>query len=195
MSDRIIITGNIGSGKSKVTEIFSDNGYMVISADEISAKILKRYQQEISKMFSIRPMMFDSFKTELGQMVFTDDTVKYALEDFMLPKINGEIDFTTELFDIQNTKYVVEMPTFFETRGLRNHEGVIIINVVADKAVRIKRIMNRNKHLSIQDVLDRMGAQLAPDLKRRWSFVTIDNSGNVKTLERKVENFIKLMNS
>lgn len=188
MDKRIIITGNIGSGKSTVTKILEELGYKVISADEESAKILRANQKEVSKLFNIRPMSFDSFKKELSSRVFSNSAVKKDLEDYILPIINKEVDIISTDYERRGIQFVTELPTLFETRGLKRYDDLYIVNVIADKALRVQRIMERNKHLSIQDTLDRMKAQIEPSLKEEFSSVTLDNSSNYDTLKEKVIN-------
>jgi dephospho-CoA kinase len=194
MKKRIVVTGNIGTGKSTVTEILAEKGYKVISADFISSLILKDNQEEVSKMFGIRPIQFDSFKKELSNLVFSDKDSRVKLEEFMLPKINEDIDTLSNIFYSNRTPFIIEMPTFFESRGLKKHEDFYVINVVADKALRVQRIMERNKHLSIQDTLDRMKVQINPELKAEYSEVTLDNSGSYEELRESVFNMESSLN-
>lgn len=187
---RIIITGNIGSGKSAATNIFKASGYKVISADKVSAKLLKEKQKEISKLFNIRPMKFINFKKELGQLIFNNRTIKKTLEDFMLPTINLRIDIKSKKYEKSNKKFIIEMPTFFETRGLKVHKEYIIVNVVANKAIRIQRVLKRNTHLSTQDILDRMSHQVYYKDTLKYSNEIIYNNSSYQELKEKINELI-----
>ena len=182
---RIIITGNIGCGKSTVTKILEKNGYSIISADELSAKILKNYHVEVSKMFKLPPQQFDTFKKTLGTRVFTDKDVKKQLEDFMLPRIKLDIEFWCNYYERKLKPYVIEMPTLFEVSGLKHYEDTIIM-VQADKDVRTSRILERNKHLSIQDVLNRMKSQIQPSKKIEFCDAVLWNNDGIDELKKEV---------
>jgi len=183
----LIITGNIGTGKSTVTKIFEERGYKIISADEISAAILKENHKEISKMFSMPPQKFNSFKKRLSNMVFSKQCTlvnyKEELEKFMVPKIQEEIEHEKLALSMAGRKYVIEMPTYFETRGLKKDNESLVIMVQADKDIRLKRIMERNKHLSIQDVLNRMRTQIQPSEKVQYCDEIIWNNGTYEELK------------
>ncbi len=183
MEKRIVITGNIGSGKSTVTGIFEQEGYKVISADKISAKILENYHQEITKMFKMPAQKFDTFKKTLSNRVFTYPEEKKELEKFMLPRIKMDIKFWSDLYKDKGRKYVVELPTYFENGPFATIKNDIVINVIADKATRISRVLERNKHLSIQDVLDRMSTQADSRETERMSNHNIFNDYNYNSLE------------
>ena len=190
MSKQIIITGNIGSGKSAVTDIFRMKGYFVISADVVSAKILEENHRTVSKMFSMPPQKFTTFKKTLSNLVFQRPEYLKELEDFMLPLIKQEIDYQCDALISSDRKFVVEMPTYFKN----NPEGIpgdTVIIVNADKDIRVHRVLKRNSHLSIQDVLDRIRNQ--PDLRgyRQEKFAwTIDNNTSLEYLQGQVDEFI-----
>jgi len=196
---KIIITGNIGSGKSSVTKIFEKEGYFVISADEISHEILKDNHVKIAKYFSMPPQQFDTFKKKLSNMVFSNNiwydgkTFKEHLENIMLPLINEKINYLSSECEKNNKKYVVEAPTFFEVNGLKHFAENFIILIQTDKDIRIQRIMERNKHLSIQDVLDRIKSQIDPFEKEEFSDKIIWNNNGINDLEIKIFELIKSM--
>jgi len=194
---QLIITGNIGTGKSTVTKIFEEKGYKVISADEVSAKILKENHKEISKMFSMPPQKFDTFKKRLSNMVFgeqcTQVNYKEELEKFMLPKIQEEIEHKKFALSMADQKYIIEMPTYFETRGLKKDNESFVIMIQADKDVRLKRIMERNKHLSIQDILDRMKSQIQPSEKVQYCDEIIWNNGTYGDLRNETLKVIRII--
>ena len=187
---RIIITGNIGSGKSGACDIFKQNGYKVISADKISDKILRRNQKTVSKMFKIRPVKYDSFKKELGKMVFEDSTSKKILEEFMLYLINEEIDKKSKKYEKEGKKFITEMPTFFESRGLTKHKEFIVVLVEASEEVRIQRIQKRNPLLSLEDINNRINSQIDNKLKRKYADEIIVNDSNIEELSKKIDKLI-----
>lgn len=188
--ERKVITGNIGSGKSTVLNMYKEAGYEIISTDEISAEILRNNHQKVSKMFKMPPQSFDTFKKRLGDLVFSSDPdgrdYKKELEDFMSPRIQLDIDFWCNYYEGKRKLYVIEMPTFFETRGLKKHNDYEVILIVADKDIRAQRILKRNKHLSIQDVLDRIRLQIKPSEKIEFSDKVIWNNGTIDELREEL---------
>jgi len=187
MNKQIIITGNIGTGKSTVTYIFKQNGYKIISADLISSDILEQYQNNISKIFSIDDQDFNSFKKELGKMVFENIIIKKELEDFMLPFIQEEIERLAVKYTHIEQKYVIEAPTFFEINGLQNFSNKFIILIQADEDIRLQRILQRNKHLSVIDIQNRMNSQINPIDKVPFCDEIIWNNEDKETLTNNVQ--------
>jgi dephospho-CoA kinase len=178
---RVIITGNIGSGKSTATKIFQDSGYKVIDTDYLNARILKQYHTEITKMFSLPPQSFDTFKKTLSNRVFQNKDDMKKLESFMIPRVKLDIDFWCDLYESEKRKYVVEIPTFFEANGLKSYDDYIIL-VRAPDNVRAKRILMRNPHLTESDVADRMNAQIDQDRKERFCDGVINNDSDYESL-------------
>jgi len=196
---KIVITGNIGSGKSTVTKILKDLEYLTESADVISAKILEENHKEITKMFSMPPQKFSTFKKRLSDMVFGEQdefpyNFKEQLEAFMIPKINDEIE--AKYFEMSYaSKYIplfIEMPTFFETRGLSyEHYDYYIIHVHASRDIRTDRILKRNPHLSDSDVEKRINSQIDSDKKMKYSSYNIENNGTEEELKEKVYDLLR----
>ena len=187
MNKQIIITGNIGTGKSTVTYMFEQNGYKIISADLISSDVLEQYQNNISKIFSIHDQDFNSFKKELGTLVFKNILIKKELEDFMLPFIQEEIERLAVKYTNIEQKYIIEAPTYFEVNGLQNFSNKFIILIQADEDIRIQRILQRNKHLSVTDIQNRMNSQINPIDKVPFCNEIIWNNKDRETLKSNVQ--------
>lgn len=190
MKRRIIITGNIGSGKSTVAKIFKENNYAIISADDISAKILEKNHEIVSKMFGIRPMAFESFKKELGSIVFSNSNFRKKLEDFMLPLIDLKIKKEMSHYESLGVKFVTEMPTYFENKGLIRDHNYIVILITAPLESRQERIALRNPHLSSSDIDNRIRVQIPQEEKIPFCDIVLVNK-DLESLNKQVSNVIK----
>lgn len=190
MKRRIIITGNIGSGKSTVAKIFKENNYAIISADDISAKILEKNHEIVSKMFGIRPMVFESFKKELGSIVFSNSNFRKKLEDFMLPLIDLKIKKEMSHYESLGVKFVTEMPTYFENKGLIRDHNYIVILITAPLESRQERIALRNPHLSSSDIDNRIRVQIPQEEKIPFCDIVLVNK-DLESLNKQVSNVIK----
>ena len=84
-----------------------------------------------------------------------------------------------------------ELPTFFETQGLKTHFDKFIILVQTDKATRVNRIMERNTHLSIRGTLDRCSAQIDPARKVKFCQRVVENNETPEELREKTLEIIK----
>jgi len=114
------------------------------------------------------PQNYESFKKRLADLLFTQDpdgrNYKKELEKMVLPKIRQKIKQKIREYKKDGIDYVVEMPTFFETRGLKKHDEYFVFLVTADRAERVKRIIKRNG-ISFNDAVARIKTGI-PDLKK-----------------------------
>lgn len=170
----IYVTGGIGSGKTTLTQIFMKRGYTVISADVISNSILQLHQKEIGDIASIRCTDYSKFKSELALFFFTDESIKKDVEDFMLPKIWNEIDRLIEICRLNNLNFIVEAPTYFESRKMVKDNNHFIILVTAPRFLKIDRITKRNG-ITRETAEIRIDSQLDDELKKPLCDYIISN--------------------
>jgi dephospho-CoA kinase len=163
---RIGLTGGIGSGKTTVARIFQSLGIPVYSSDT-EAKRLMRENKDIQQAIT----------TALGADLFQDglpDTRKIASIVFQdknaLEKLNqiihpATIEDAKRWMAQQQAPYLIkESALLFESGAA---EGLdLVIGVYAPKAVRIQRVMTREK-IDREAVLARMRRQIDEGLKKR----------------------------
>lgn len=183
----IVITGGIATGKSTVSKIFEEFGYIVVDADKIAHKELENSKDEIVKVFGksvLKDKKID--RKKLGSIVFGDSGSKKKLEEILHPKIRKTIEKSIQTLQKDGKKYIVDIPLYFES-GEYKADKVIL--VYAPKDVQLKRVMQRDK-LTKEEALKRIESQMDIEKKRDMADIVIDNTNDIKQLKDEVKNAI-----
>ncbi|WP_353661520.1 dephospho-CoA kinase [Hydrogenimonas sp. SS33] len=181
----VALTGGIASGKSTACNLLKLYGLRVIDADAIARGMLQQQADAVRRLFG-KSYVTDEGEVDrkrLGALVFSDSEARKALEALLHPKIREEIIRQSEAQDRLGGPYIVDIPLFFET-GSYPIEKVIV--VYAPREVQKERLMKR-EGLSEAEAEARLNAQLDIEEKRKRATWVIDNSGNLKQLQRETE--------
>lgn len=154
--ETIVVTGSIGSGKSRVLETIrnmSEVKVNLFSFDEFTKELYER--DDVKKFLN---MMFGTTdRKKISDMVFaagrqmgkteTVNILREQLNDFFFKIV--EEKFVELVNRKQHTTLVIEMPLFFEMKERSNaikmvRSKVKVIAVVCDNEVRIERVKNRD---------------------------------------------------
>ena len=158
---RIAITGGIGVGKTKVSELFHDLGVPVYNSD-VSAKELMasdpKVTAAIKSLFGEKAYRSNGFlnKAYIANEIFSDPLKRTALNAIVHPAVRAH--FTSWLANQDpNTNYILyESALVFENNLESNFDAVIL--VTASRETRIARVCKRDLK-SEQQVLAIMNAQ------------------------------------
>jgi len=184
----IALTGGIATGKSTVASLLGLNGLRIIDADTIAHRILdensfwiaERFGQEFVKNGKVdRPAV--------GKIVFADPEAKKELESFLHPKIRAAIEEQSEKQDRLKYPYLIDIPLFFETSSYPIQNSVV---VYTPKALQLERFMKRNG-FSQEESLRRIESQMDIEEKKARATWVIDNSSNLKHLQKECEHFVE----
>lgn len=184
----IALTGGIATGKSTVASLLGLNGLRIIDADTIAHRILdensgwvvERFGAEFVKNGKVdRPM--------LGKIIFANSEAKKKLESFLHPKIRAAIEAESEKQDRLGYPYLIDIPLFFETASYPIKDSVV---VYTPKALQLERFMKRNG-FSEEESLRRIESQMDIDEKKVRATWVIDNSSNLKHLQKECEQFVE----
>ncbi len=185
----IALTGGIATGKSTVASLMALHGMRVIDADAISHKILDAntawVEQNFSKDFITSKGKVN--RPELGKIIFSDESAKKKLEDFLHPLIKEEIEAQSIKQDGFKFPYLIDIPLFFENNNYDIQESVV---VYTPRDVQLDRFIKRNKY-SEEESLNRMNSQLDIEEKKKRANWVIDNSKNLKHLQAECEEFVE----
>ena len=169
------LTGQSGAGKSTAAKVFEQNGFTVINADELVKKV---YEPNSPCLFAVSSRFGrDVINTDgtlnrvlLAQRAFSSIENTAALNEIVHPFVLSEM--LSELKDVEDIA-VFDAPQLFES-GI---DAVcdVIVSVVADEDVRLKRITLRDGITEAQ-ARDRINAQHSEEFFKSNSDFIIENN-------------------
>jgi dephospho-CoA kinase len=184
---RVGVTGGIGSGKSAVCSILRGYGIQIIEADSIARILMVRdmiLRHRIIADFGSHLYHADGSvnRQAMANMIFKDPGKRRHLEEIVHPRVIKEID--RFFSDIDTASYaIVEAALIYEI-GFDDHLDYTIV-VDADERCRIARIHDRDG-LAVEDIRQRMRAQMSTNEKRRRADFIIVNNGSLEDLNGQV---------
>ena len=179
------LTGQTGAGKSTVSKIFEENGFVIINADLISRKVVEKGTkclEELTEVFSENILNENGTLNRklLGNIVFSDKTKLEMLNSIIYPYITSEILEEIKKYSDDGKKLVLlDVPTLFESHSDDFCE--IIISVLANEATRKERIINRDG-LTEKQAQDRMNCQHDAEFFAANSDFVIENNDTIEAV-------------
>lgn len=184
------LTGNIGCGKSSLSNIFKDNNIDVIDADIISRHI---FEDE-----SLLQVVFNTFgeniknddgtlnRKALGRIVFSDEKQLKKLNSLTHPKIKEKIK--EDINKLSNKEIVViDGALLIEGKFLDLVDKLIVIT--CEKSQQIARIINRDR-CSIDEAMSKINSQMQQEDKIKYANYIIDNSSSITKLQNEADKLI-----
>ena len=163
---RVAITGNIGSGKSWVCELWSQHLNIPVYNSDAAAKqmyFLPEVREKLVQRFGNNFYLSD---TELNRrliadLIFSDETAQHDLEGILYPALF--VDFAQWTAE-QDAPYVLfESALVFEKRLEKRFDAIVTVS--ASETTRLRRVMER-EHCDEATVHARMAKQWPEEGKR-----------------------------
>ncbi|MCS6820278.1 MAG: dephospho-CoA kinase [Microscillaceae bacterium] len=171
---QIGITGGIGSGKSLICKIFQTLGAPIYEADSRAKWLMVNYlplKEQIIQHFGKEAYLPNGElnRNFLAKEVFNDSAKTQLINHLVHPCV-GE-DYQRWVRENSHFPYVLNEAALLFEAG-RDKVLDKIITVFAPKALRIKRIQQRDKHRSLQEIEAIMDKQISEEEKiKRADFV------------------------
>jgi len=186
----IIVSGPIGSGKSKVSEFFKSKGFAYINSDLLAKKITKnniQIQKKIkrflgSNVFIKKKLSIAKLKKYIFLSKYNKDKVDSIIHPYFFKELNLMIKNT------KNDKLVIEIPLIETCKNIKYKYK--IISVIAKIHKRIERIDKKNKQ-SIEYFNSINSLQKKPSFYIKNSDYIIMNNGTISELKKKFNNIYK----
>lgn len=188
------LTGGIGSGKSSVAKILTENGYIVIGADDLVKMI---YQKPTSVEFVSNnfPAAFEggkiNFKT-LRELAFGNESHRKRLEEMIYPQLEDALKTAIQRYSPVPEIIFYDVPLLFE-RGLDSKVDLKVV-VYVPVSLQLERLMKRDGSTPelAQKIIDQ---QWPIERKKNLADYVIDNQSTPEQLVTEVRKFITWLRS
>jgi len=187
MHFRVGLTGGVATGKSTVSQLFSELGATIIDADVIARQLLEKdtdcYKQVI-QLFGNTITFADGEinRALLRELVFSDATAKHQLEKILHPEVRKQMLAAAEKCETAYCIFVV--PLLVEADMLDLVDRILVIDI--PEVTQLERLIKRDKltKSQAQNILNNQATrqqrmQVANDL--------VDNQNDINSLKDKVE--------
>ncbi len=186
------LTGGIGSGKTTVANFFKELNVPVYIADNEAKKLMnvsKILKRKIKKVFGDEAYINDELNRPfIASKIFKDKSLLNKMNAIVHPKVGKHF---LKWLEKQKHPYVIkEAAILFENDGYKDCD--YIITVIADKHVRINRILERD-NTTIQKINAIMQNQWKDEDRITLSDFVIVNNTLKNTKEQVFETHKKLL--
>jgi dephospho-CoA kinase len=179
------LTGGIASGKSTVSEIFRDNGIVIIDADVVAREIVEPYTkgwdlliEEFGQSILLPNETID--RAKLGNIIFADPQKRERLDAILGPPLMKAVQDKIDRLERLHTPLACFDAALLIEKNL--HERFRPLVVVATKReVQVERLKRRNG-LSLEEANARIDAQLPLSEKTKLADYVIYNDGSLEHL-------------
>lgn len=180
---KLVITGNIASGKSLTESFLQEEGIITVDTDEIVHELLSGDSEIIEKVNNLFDIDVKDAKGKIdrkkvGNIVFNDKDKLERLEKIIHPAVKKIVE---DFFVKNKTEKIVavSVPQLYEAGWESFFDYVLFI--AADDEIRIERLMKRN-NLSEKQAETRLKAQISQEEKAKRADFVIDNSGETESV-------------
>jgi len=155
------VTGGIGSGKSLICRIFAIVGAPVYDADSHAKELMTTdgiLISQIKKEFGELSFLNDGTlnRSYLGKEVFSDAGKLERLNNLVHPRVAE--DYEEWVKKNRETSYVVkEAALLIEARSYLTLDKLIVVS--APENIRVKRVLQRDRHRTEKQVYEVIGNQ------------------------------------
>jgi dephospho-CoA kinase len=181
------LTGNVGSGKSTVAELWRAAGVPVVSADDLSREAVAPGSpglDAVAAAFGHGVLAPDGSldRARMRALVFGDPASRERLERILHPIIAELRSRWIAERRAAGERFVVsEVPLLYEKELEREFDVVVLVDAPA--SLRLERL-TRHRGMDAAEVERIMAAQMDPSEKRRRADFVIDNGGTSEQLAR-----------
>jgi dephospho-CoA kinase len=185
------ITGQIGTGKTEVANLFKKYGAHVISADEIGKNVVEKNPAILKQLVSeFGPeILTDSGRLrrkKLGVIAFSSDKNKERLNRIVHPPLLKELHQRVKSAKKNYKCVVIDAALLIDWGWHRKVDLTILVH--AGREIILNRLSR--KGFSREEAKMRLKSQLKYSTLRKCTDIVIFNNKSIESLERKVQRIL-----
>ena len=177
---KIGLTGGIGSGKTKVSKIFSEKGFKIFNSDEIAKMIIRNdnsVKNSIINFFGANSYIGENLNSKyISEIVYNEKDKLNYLNSIVHPKVFYQ--FEKFMKSNLNSKILVESAILFESNFYKMLDDIILL--ISPKADRISRIIKRD-NIDKSEIEKIMSVQWSDKKKISLATYVIENINFAET--------------
>jgi dephospho-CoA kinase len=182
------LTGGIGSGKSTVSRLLARRGAVVIDADAIVHELQAAGEpllDVLAERFGSEILREDGSldRAKLAAIAFADAQTVKDLNDIVHPAVRAEMANRVAAHMGTNNIVVLDVPL---VTGKRPEGTGALVVVDTPVEIAIERLVSQ-RGMSEADARARLSNQISREQRLQMADRVIDNSGDMASLERQVD--------
>ena len=194
---KVGLTGGIGTGKSRVGRMFSELGCRVIESDLLTRRLFAPgdpVNHAVAVAFGPRVVAGDGSinRESLGEIIFKNAELRQKLNGIVHPAIKQrQLDFLNAIgAEDPHGIGIVEAALMIEVGTYKDYDKIVVVKCSPE--VQRRRIKERSP-LTDAQIEARIASQMSMAEKVKFADYVVDNSGDIGTTRRQVEEIHRQM--
>ena len=187
---RVGLTGGIASGKTLVTELFSELGAAVVDTDQVARAVVAPGEPGLSavvQLFGEQILTAEGTLDRAGlrRLVFADPAARQRLEAALHPLIRARTLAEIDALNRRGAAYcLIAVPLLVETGFQALVDRVLVVD--CPEELQLKRLMARDQ-TSPEQAGNMLAAQTTREKRLQVADDVIDNGGSVASTQAQVK--------
>ena len=183
------LTGNLGTGKTTVSQILAELSAIIIDADKLGHELLQPHSQAYQEVVvafgkAILKPNRQIDRDKLGQLVFADATALAQLNRIMHPRMYEIAQERIDQYRQQGTKVAVLEAALLIEAGWTPLVDQVWVTVAPDDVI-VDRLKNQ-RGLAERQILARLHSQMRSEEKIKQADAIIDTDCPLDELQARV---------